>query len=205
MSKQNWGLGKLDQPVRFIRKYYWTFQADFTEAEIHLNLPKVRANPRPPSSFHEKDENSLTITFWDDGLSDPHNDLAKLYDLLSFEHGVHQKPMEHNRYGTGILTLVIPDHSKFTEETTLTNCPMMPGERWTLSDLEITNMNFGDLDFSSTETTFELTWKYSGSVYENLFGTYLNTANDELSRTRPEDQREEEGQGDHGSDPGASV
>jgi hypothetical protein len=150
------GIGKIGKgKTHFIDKYYWVFQLDFDEAEIHLTS-KIKLTKRPKVG-----ENTITTTLFD--YQDINNEITGLY-----EHLYSEKP-QRKHYGRGLLTIWLPDHTKFTEETNLSNCPMRATEQWSLSDLELTAVNFSDLDFAHSEpVTIELTWNYSTAVYANL-------------------------------------
>jgi hypothetical protein len=150
------GIGKVGKGrMHFIDKHYWVFQIDFTEAEIHLTA-KMKLTHRP-----KQGENEITTILYE--YQDINDEITRLY-----EHLYSEKP-QNKQYGTGLLTIWLPDHTKFTEETGLWNCPMRPTEQWRLSDLELTGMNFSDLDFEHSDpVTVEFTWKYSTAIYRNL-------------------------------------
>jgi len=155
---KNIGLGLLGEDakkIKFIHKWFWTFKVDFVEEEIYLNS-KMKVTSRPAEG-----EGTLTTILYD--FSDVNNEIIRLCELWKSSHP------ERNKYGTGVLTIWLPDHTEFTEETCLSNVPMKPFEQWTLSDLELVDVNFSELDFTNSEpVTVEFTWRYSTAIYKNL-------------------------------------
>ena len=143
------GIGTLgDTNVRFIRKWRWTLEADFGEdgrfGPIFVK-PNTRLSPFPGDGT----ENYITVTYYE-------SDLA--FDMLSAICAVFNRLFENSyaSVGTGKLTLY-DGTGEIIEE-------------WGLQGLSVRSIDFGDLDFTSSDaTTFvELTLKYRRARHGGL-------------------------------------
>ena len=167
------GMGVLGGPTLvFKRKFRWTFE--IKEICGNSEVPKhfVKLASRPNISIEETEINylnaktwipgkatweTITVTYYDVAT----NENSKLYTWLAsvynFVDPVHTTQGKHRTdySGTGVLHLY-------------DGCGV-PLEVWTLRDLWPQAINFGELDYSSSEeATIELTLRYSQVAYEPL-------------------------------------
>lgn len=170
----NMGIGALGgSTLVFKRKFRWTFRVD----DLCLGLGSVpeyfvKLAARPNLSIEETEINflnaktwipgkasweTITVTYYDVATSDNQelwNWLASVYDFTKPV----ELPMGSSREeyaGRGTLTLY-------------DGCGT-PLEQWVLNDMWPQAVNFGELDYSSSEeVTIELTLRYSNVDYKSL-------------------------------------
>lgn len=180
------GLGRLGfNNTIFKRKFRWTFAVEryCVRTGIQSNVPEhyVKLAARPNISIEETEINflngvtwipgkgkweTITVTYYDvatidnKGLFDW---LASVYDFVTEvgvisnqvgykELALRQGSMPQDYSGTGILTLYDGCGGEI--------------ERWFMRQMWPTAINFGDLDYSSSEeVTIELTLRYSQVKY----------------------------------------
>ena len=167
------GIGHLGGPTLvFKRKFRWTFE--IKEICGGKNVPKhfVKIAGRPNISIEETEINylnaktwvpgkatweTITVTYYDVATNDNQplwNWLASVYnftDPVKSQQGKHRTDYS----GTGLLTL-------------FDGCGVEL-EVWTMRDVWPQAINFGELDYSSSEeATIELTLRYSQVSYESL-------------------------------------
>ena len=132
------------------RKFRWGFSAEFEDG-LKIAEHFVRLNHRPSPGDTE-----ITVTFTDDGdelkdvLEDVLDCAAQAYKVSE-----DQKVDFEGYYGKGTLTLYDGCGEKL--------------EQWDMSQLCFSAINFGDLDFSSSEaTTLEITFRIGEIRYQNF-------------------------------------
>ncbi len=176
------GMGRLggDQ-VTHKRKFRWTFEvrrdAMTTGGQGRQNVPAsfVKMAARPNISVEETEINflngktyipgkgtweTITLTYYDIGGDDNIPLWSWLADVYDFTNPLnsYQNTARSCYAGIGICTLY-------------DGCGN-PMERWTLGDCWPQAVNFGELDYaSSEEATIEVTVRYSNVSYVNLCGT----------------------------------
>jgi len=172
------------------RKFRWTCEADFPGGKTKPIYVKV--NARPNLNIEEVEKNfldakawipgkqeweQLTTTYFDvqqDEMIDLYKIIASVYDFAdpNYKPG---DPIDVSKAGTIKLRLLVPDYScpncgKSTWGMALSCSAMKPIEEWTLTECWPMSINFGELDYSSSdELTVEITWRYKSAVYKNLW------------------------------------
>lgn len=178
---QNMGMGQLALGnVVFKRKFRWTFKVDDfcngTEIPEHF----VKLASRPNLSIEETEINflngkmwipgkgsweTITVTYYDvatDLNRELYNWLATVYDYTD---PVNLRQASQSRDYSGTATLVLYD-----------GCGS-PLEKWTLGDIWPQAINFGELDYSSSEEcTVELTLRYSEVAFESCCPAFVPKA-----------------------------
>ena len=179
-------LGKLgSQDLIFKRKFRWTFKVQET-CDGKKDIPEcyVKVAARPSLTVEETEINflnskgwlpgkaaweTITVTYYDvggkgdevdsEGIANLWGWLATIYNFskgTKSEQGANRK----NYAGKGVLTLY-DGCGKGIEE-------------WTLEDMWPQAINFGELDYSSSEEcTIELTLRYSKVQYDNQCGNKI--------------------------------
>jgi len=172
----NMGLGTIGNAgIIHKRKFRWTFAVD-GPCDIKVKESFVKLASRPNLSIEETEINylngktwipgkgtweTITITYYDVageniGLW---SWLASVYDFASDNAPVALKQATARQDYSGTCTLTMYD-----------GCGV-PIESWTLSDAWPQAMNFGDLDYSSSEeATIEVTLRYAQVQYKNFCG-----------------------------------
>jgi len=165
------GIGRLGfDNVIFKRKFRWTFEIrDICEGQT-VPSHYVKLAARPNLSIEETEINHLNAKAWIPGkaawetINVTYYDVATvdakpLFDWLASVYdftdsvNLRQASKRADYAGTGILML----YDGCGQEL----------ETWTLGDLVPTAINFGELDYSSSEEcTIELTLRYSDVEYE---------------------------------------
>jgi hypothetical protein len=160
-SWENYSGKSLKNPVIPKRKFRWTFEGKRDE-EIILPKRFVKVAARPNLRIEEEEVNFLSKKTWIPGKQEwettcltyyDTEDDNEFYDSLGkiYEEIVDEEPQ---KYFTGKLELYSGNGDKL--------------ETWTLKEAFVTAVNFGDLDFSSSEAvSIELTIKYNDVVYTN--------------------------------------
>jgi hypothetical protein len=181
----NMGMGALASAnAIFKRKYRWTFELNTPCGRIPETIVKVAA--RPNINIEETEINylhgkmwipgkasweTITVTYYD-VVADQSSSITNLYNWLSTVYEFHNPERLHQSSkkggagaapagigaqgyaGQGVLKLY--DGSGVTMET------------WTLGHVWPQAINFGDLDYSSSEeVNVELTLRYSEVRYES--------------------------------------
>lgn len=176
------GMGKLGfNNVVFKRKFRWTFEVSDICGGLSVPKDYVKLASRPNISIEETEINHLhgktwipgkgawetiTVTYYDiAGTSDNfplYTWLASVYeftDPVSLRMGSSRRDYA----GTGVLMLY-------------DGCGE-PVEEWIMRDVWPTAMNFGELDYSSSEeVTIELTLRYSSVSYKSLCPNFVPTS-----------------------------
>jgi hypothetical protein len=181
---QAMGLGRIGGPnIIFKRKYRWTFEVNTCAAGLGtIPAYQVKLASRPNLSIEETEINflhgkmwipgkgsweTITVTYYD--LADPTEDtgirnlyswLASVYDFTD-PVNLYQSSRRGDIGGAitvgyaGVGTLKLFDGCGVSLET------------WTLKNLWPQAINFGELDYSSSEeVTIEVTLRYSEVEYE---------------------------------------
>jgi hypothetical protein len=178
-SLSNMGIGNLGNAnAIFKRKFRWTFQLETPCGSIPETIVKV-AN-RPSLTIEETEINylhgkmwipgkasweTLTVTYYDVVNAGAGGDVANLYNWLSTVYNFNDKSgnvtmssVKAGYAGLGILTM----YDGCGKEM----------ERWEMEHVWPQSINFGDLDYSSSEElNIELTLRYSTAKYSNSCGT----------------------------------
>lgn len=170
------GMGRLggDQ-VTHKRKFRWTFEVRRGRGRGNVPASFVKMASRPNISIEETEINflngktyipgkgtweTITVTYYDIGGDDNiplWNWLADVYDFVNPLDN-YQNTSRQCYSGIGVCSLY-------------DGCGH-PMERWTLGDCWPQAVNFGELDYaSSEEATIEVTVRYSNVSYVNLCGT----------------------------------
>lgn len=177
---QDMGLGNLaDADLVFKRKYRWAFEVQgLLRGDVPSHYVKLAA--RPNLTVEETEINFLHGTDWIPGkgkwetISVTYYDtnsrkMKPLWDWLASVYnftdtiGLHQASTRQSYAGTGIIRLF--DGCGKTMET------------WKLYNIWPTTMNFGELDYTSSETVdIELTLRYSAVEYSTSCGPPINPA-----------------------------
>ena len=175
------GIGPLGfQNLIFKRKFRWTFTVNEICGSKTIPPHFVKLAARPSLSIEETEINHLNAKTWIPGKAswetinvtyidaiDPTNvSFTKpLFDWLASVYAFHlpnELPMgsSRNQYAAvGILVM----YDGCGEAL----------ERWELNDMWPTSVNFGDVDYSSSdEATIDLTLRYSSVKYEALCPTF---------------------------------
>jgi len=175
---QNMGMGQLALGnVVFKRKFRWTFKVDDfcngTEIPEHF----VKLASRPNLSIEETEINFLNGKMWIPGKGSWETITVTYYDVAGTDGG------DMASVYTWIATIY-----NFLDSTTLTQSSKRadyggrgtltlfdgcgtPMEEWTLRHMWPQAINFGELDYSSSEEcTVELTLRYSEVDYVNMCG-----------------------------------
>ena len=165
---QPMGLGHIgDQGLIFKRKFRWTFSVTGT-CVGDISESFVKTAKRPNLQIEEKEIHFLHGVTWIPGKAKwqemevvyfdvNKTDTQKLYAWIASVYNIMDPTClkMNSRYtGTGILTL-------------FDGCGAMM-ERWTLNSLWPKNIDFGDLDYtSSDECNITVTFRYTSVNYEN--------------------------------------
>ena len=171
----NMGLGRIGQPdIVHKRKFRWTFEVT-RQGRGSVPASFVKMAARPNLSIEETEINflngktyipgkgtweTITITYYDVTGNDNVPLWSWLADVYNYTDPVTltQSSRRQCYTGNGICTLY-------------DGCGN-PLEKWELQDCWPQAVNFGELDYaSSEEVTIEVTIRYSGVRYQNLCGT----------------------------------
>jgi hypothetical protein len=166
----------------FKRKYRWTFEVKWNGKKIGKNFVKLAS--RPNLTVEETEINylhgkmyipgkasweTITVTYYDvarsvgNGMTDLYSWLASIYNFQDQGSKMMQQTTiqgDGNNggwAGTGQLTMYDGCGTEL--------------EAWELRGVWPSAVNFGDLDYSSSEeATIELTLRYYQAIYNNLCG-----------------------------------
>ena len=178
------GLGQLaNHDLVFKRKYRWTFSLKPYCQDTFIPEAFVKVANRPSLTIEETEINylhgkmwipgkgtweQLTVTYYDigntQGIANLYGWLAGIYDFLNpqtLQQSSRKGDAKNTGYaGTGTLKLF--DGCGTTME------------QWTLGGVWPTSINFGDLDYSSSEeVTVELTLRFHEAKYESFCGSQV--------------------------------
>lgn len=169
MSKAQMGLGRLGDPSIMIRrKFRWTLEILDPYAMATVVQPQfVKVNARPNLQMEETEINYLNNKMWIPGKSNweelnvtyfsmgnNDKDMQDLYTFLAWQSGDLSDPTIAPKKSAFILKLYDGCGNTI--------------EEWKLSDSFVTKINFGELDYtSSEEVTLEMSIRYSQIEYKN--------------------------------------
>lgn len=180
------GMGTLGtQDIVFKRKFRWTLAIDCCAGRIPEFQVKVAS--RPSLSIEETEINflngkmwipgkgsweTITVTFYD--IAGNNNGVANLYSWLANVYnftdpvGLRQSSKRGTTFGAGLGT---PGYAGEATLTSYDGCGVGL-EQWQLGHCWPQAVNFGELDYSSSEEmTIEVTLRYSEAKWTNLCGT----------------------------------
>lgn len=167
----------------FKRKYRWTFEVQWNGQKVGKNFVKLAS--RPNLTIEETEINylhgkmwipgkasweTITVTYYDVARSQ-NNGITQLYSWLASIYNFQDQGSDmmkqttiqgdgNNAGWAGKGTLVMYDGCGTELES------------WELRGVWPSAVNFGDLDYSSSEeVTVELTLRYYQAIYKNLCGT----------------------------------
>lgn len=173
----NMGIGRLGgDNVIHKRKFRWTFAVERQNGRVPASFVKMAA--RPNIQIEETEINFLnaktyipgkgtweqiTVTYYDVAVQGGGGNeqlwswLASVYNFINNE-ALTQSSVRRCYGGTGICTLYDGCGNEL--------------EEWRLFDCWPTTVNFGELDYSSSEeVTIEVQLRYSNVKYTNICGT----------------------------------
>ena len=188
MAQQKMGLGKLSGAnTIFKRKYRWTMSLETPCGKIPETVVKVAS--RPQIDIDETEINYLhgkmwipgkaswqttAVTFYDilEKGGEGQNDITYLYKWLSTVYAFHDSDGLHQSSirGDGLFKGTVGTGGGYAGTATLS---MYDGcgdtlETWVLGHVWPQSINFGELDYaSSDEATVEVTLRYSEVTYNN--------------------------------------
>jgi len=176
-TTQQMGLGKLGgSSIIFKRKFRWTFQVT-SQCTAIGSIPAyfVKLASRPNISFEETEINFLNAKDWIPGKATWETITVTYYDIASQD----MKPLYN--WLSSVYNFSSTDQTKYaqmgtkksdyacTGTLTMFDGSGNPLEEWTLNNMWPQAINFGDLDYStSEESTIELTLRYSDVQYKSL-------------------------------------
>ncbi len=171
MSITQMGLGQLGNPNIIIkRKFRWTLEISDPATGAIIVAPQfVKVNARPNLEIEETEVNYLNSKMWIPGKSNFQEitvtyfdastpTMQGLWDFLTWQ------------YNGGKVPQPIPAHNSdfFLKLYDGCGCTI---EEWKMSNAFITAINFGELDYtSSEEVTVEMSIRYSQIEYKNHCG-----------------------------------
>lgn len=151
------GLGALGQTqIKFIHKVRWTFEGQFGEHKLDPIFVKLHARPNieevsfiSEGQTENKSQNTITTSIFDFNDKNCEN----LWSVLQYFYHFDGKPDKKDvALGVGMLKL-------------WNGCGEQL-ESWALDGLWPSSINFGDLDFSSSDSfDVEITWVYQTCKY----------------------------------------
>jgi hypothetical protein len=184
-ATQQMGIGSMSeaQNLIFKRKFRWTFAvSDICGGKYNIGSQYVKVANRPSITFDETEINylqgkmfipgkatfeTISVTYYDvhqntdSSILNLYNWIATVYDFLGPQGTVFNPRMsayangDGGYGGTGVLTLYDGGGNSL--------------EEWKLSQCWPQSVNFGDLDYSSSdECNIELTLRYTFAKWTNL-------------------------------------
>ena len=181
------GLGDLGQPnVIFKRKFRWGFRVDFCGDSIPEHFVKIAA--RPNISIEETEINVKNAKTWIPGKASWEQITVQYYDVVNAAGSGSQPGImalyswlssvyDFRLEGGGIrgqlnMGAAVQDYAGQATLKMYDGCGVAM-ETWRLWDAWPQAINFGDLDYaSSEEATVELTLRYSDVQYTSCEGTF---------------------------------
>jgi hypothetical protein len=180
-ASQGMGIGPVgigDPNVIFKRKFRWTLEVEGKGCQFKVPPYFVKVAARPSITFDETEVHflnekmyipgkatwePLSVTFLDTNQSGSSQLLKWLTAVFDFSEPTSKKMSSKKESYVGEVTLTMYD-----------GCGS-PMERWTLSDAWPQAINFGDLDYSSSEVAdIQVTLRYSQVKYISQCGEGLN-------------------------------
>lgn len=156
----NMGLGMLGQEIRFIRKFRWFMSGKFGSVEIPAIRIKLSGRPSI-----DAENNHITTTIFEES--------KQLYEVAATHSLLNQKSeyKKTNNYWIkknqskvfGEIDLMLYDGFGYLLET------------WKLNGVLLRNVNFGELDYTSSEENIvEFDWKYASCKYVPAKQNWIN-------------------------------
>jgi hypothetical protein len=182
----NMGLGLLGNANLIIkRKFRWTFEVQRSCRGSQLNVPAnfVKVAARPNLQIEETELNYLNAKTWIPGKASWQTISVTYYDVAAQENlnlwnwlaSVYNFAPDANGASNPTQGSQRQDYAGVGLLTMYDGCGTQL-ERWTLTDLWPTEMNFGELDYaSSDEATIELTLRYSNAQYQSFCPAFVPT------------------------------
>jgi hypothetical protein len=182
----NMGIGVLgDSNAIFKRKFRWTFALDVPCGTGSIPETIVKVANRPSLTIEETEINylhgkmwipgkasweTLTVTYYDvvnaGASGDVSNLYSWLYNIYNFN-DINGDVKMSSKKGNG----TIGSGYAGTGRLVMYDGCGTPMEQWTLQHVWPQSVNFGDLDYSSSEElNVELTLRYSTAIYNNFCG-----------------------------------
>ena len=155
------GLGLLGDPnIVFRRKFRYTISGNFPSGVLPESFVKISSRP----SLDQAGE--ITTTFYETDKAQSIYELIVAQCMLPpFEYtktnNYWLKKRQNKRFGD--ITLKMYD-----------GCGVIL-EEWHCDGVTVRSVNFGDLDYSSSETTVEIDWKYKSCSYKNIIPEFAPT------------------------------
>jgi hypothetical protein len=178
------GLGdfRTNPDIVFKRKYRWTFEiTPVCKSTRAIPTYFVKLASRPSLTIEETEINylngkmfipgkgtweTITVTFYD--LADGRDGLSSLYSWLATTYDFTDPIML--KQSSKIGSMGSEGYSAYGKLELYDGCGTAM-ERWNLSNMFPQAVNFGELDYSSSEeVTIEVTLRYSQAQYEMLCG-----------------------------------
>jgi hypothetical protein len=163
--------------IVYKRRFRWTFELDTPYGRvselfaIKADRPKLKLDP-PVFGFAQVLLEPIRVTYIDTASEDQKSLWAWIATKYDFESG---NPPEQDSESYGTATLTLFDGAG--EEI----------ERWMFEDVQLLGADFGDLDYSSTETaTITLTLGYTRVRYEGVSGPNPHSKN--VGQTVPKEE-----------------
>lgn len=165
----------IDQNTIFKRKFRWTFDLRPRCTGTNVGVWFVRVAARPNISIEETELNFLNSKTWIPGKAsfetitvtylDVAAKRAESADLYGYLNNVFEFTKPARRMGS-----TLNDYAAEAFLRLYDGCGQ-PIETWSFRDMWPTTINFGDLDYSSSDTCdIELTFRYSDFSYESHCG-----------------------------------
>jgi len=176
----NMGIGLLGNANLIIkRKFRWTFEVQRSCHGSQQNIPAnfVKLASRPNLEIEEQELNYLNAKTWIPGKASWQTISVTYYDVAS-QANLNLWNWLASVYNFGnIVTLEMgsqrQDYAGVGLLIMYDGCGT-PLEQWTLTDLWPTGINFGELDYaSSEEATIELTLRYSNAQYQSFCPAFI--------------------------------
>lgn len=148
----NMGLGMLGQEIRFIRKFRWFMSGRFGSIEIPAMQIKLSGRP----SIDAENNHYITTTIFEES--------KQLYEIAATHSLLNQK----SEYKKTSNYWIKKNQSKVFGEIDLMlydGCGCLL-ETWKLNGVLLSDVNFGELDYTSSEENIvEFGWKYASCEY----------------------------------------
>lgn len=170
------GIGRVGRPdIVFKRKFRWTLEISTPCGNVPKHFVKVAS--RPKLAIEETEINFLNAVTWIPGKAKwepitvtyydiPAGDMSGLWNWIATVYDFNKTadlPMSEKAGWNGTANLTLFD-----------GCGA-PLERWLLSSCWPSNIDWGELDYaSSDEVTIELQLRYSDVIYQGICGPTPN-------------------------------
>lgn len=175
------GIGKLGNAnLIFKRKFRWTFEVFRPGNGSQIPASFVKIASRPNLSVEETEINYLNAKTWIPGKASWETITVTYYDVATIEN----KPLFDWLASVYDFTnpVTLGQGSQRSDYAAIGTLTMYDGcgfplEIWTLDDLWPQSINFGELDYSSSEeATIELTLRYSNVTYRSVCPNFVPQA-----------------------------